>query len=142
MVSTSYGVRFLLRAYERSTVFHFPANSCSCSFTSWADVEVRSKLYVSGKRKPSRASFLGPKPGIARGLAVAARYAVRESLTLRRDSRVAIFATTCTRAAMARRVNPSGKTILNCRFSRMVVVGGGAAFEEPRSVNAAATAPA
>ena len=73
IVSTSYGVRFLLRANERSSELHLEANSASCSPMSCADVDVRSKSYVSGKRKPSSGSFLAPKPATTRGFAVAAR---------------------------------------------------------------------
>ena len=67
IVSTSYGVRFLLRAYERSSLLHFDVNSASWFRRARAEVDLRSKLYVSGKRKPSSGSFLRPKPGIVRG---------------------------------------------------------------------------
>src|SRR4029077_4591341 len=82
-----------------------------------------------------------PKPGIVRDPFVAARYESPDSFTFRRDSFTAIFATAPTRAAIFARVKPSGKTTLNCRSCRMVVVGGAAALDEPGTTSAAATAP-
>src|SRR6478752_9480819 len=136
IVSTSYGVRFLLRAYERFKPLHFDVNSPTWSCTSWADVDLRSKLYVSGKRKPSSGSFLLPKPGTVRGFEVAAAYPLPETLTFRCDSCSAIFATAVTRAAICARVNPSGKTTRNCRSWRIVVVGGAALPVPPQPATA------
>ena len=112
IVSTSYGVRFLLRAYERFSLLHFDVNSPSWSCTSWADVDLRSKLYVSGKRKPSSGSFLLPEAGDHLAASRSPRGTpFPESLTFRCDSCSAIFATAVTRAAICARVKPSGKTI-------------------------------
>src|SRR5690348_6890863 len=77
--STSYGVRFFERAYERSTFCHSLRNACSCAWTSAAEVVLWSKKYVDGKRKPSSGSFFGPNPGILRGCD-AARYPYAEIL--------------------------------------------------------------
>src|SRR3954467_1219122 len=126
IVSTSYGVRFLLRAYERSSRLQFEVNSASWYRTSWAEVDLRSKSYVSGKRKPSSGSFLPPKPGTFRGFAVAAAYPLPETLTFRCDSCSAIFATALSRPTICARVNPSGNRTRNCRSWRIVVVGGAA----------------
>src|SRR5436190_2019622 len=141
IVSTSYGVRFLLRAYERFSRLHFEVNSPSWLRTSCADVDLRSKSYVSGKRKPSSGSFLLPKPGTVRGLPVAAEYPSPETLTFRCASCSAIFATAVTRATIWARVNPSGKRMRNCRSWR-IVVSGAALPVPPRPAAAAATSPA
>src|SRR4051794_4659839 len=96
---TSYGVRFLLRAYDMSMFRQFVSNVWSCSFTRNGEVDFRSKLYVFGKRKPSVGSLFAPKPRITCG-PDAARYPFSETLTLRWLSCSAIFATAPTRAAI------------------------------------------
>ena len=84
---------------------------------------------------------MAPKPGITRGFAVAAAYAPPESFTFLCDSCSAIFATASTRAAICRRVKPSGKTTRNCRSWRIVVVGW-AALLEPQPATTAASSTA
>src|SRR5689334_3866643 len=112
---TSYGVRFLLRAYDMSIFLHSFWKVCSWFFTRSAEVDLRSKLYVFGKRKPSVGSLVAPKPGITCGR-LAERYAFAESLTFRPwISLSAIFATAFARAAICARVKPSGKTTWNWR---------------------------
>src|SRR5947207_4044487 len=80
ILRTSYAVRFLLRAYRMLTFRHSVRNSESCSLTRYFDVDLRSKLYVFGKRKPSICSFFDPKPGIVCGK-LAERYVRARSLT-------------------------------------------------------------
>ncbi len=60
--STSYGVRFFERAYERSTFDHSTWNACSCAWTSCRDVVFFRKSYSAGNRNPSSGSFAAPKP--------------------------------------------------------------------------------
>jgi hypothetical protein len=111
MMRTSYGVRFLERAYPRSSFCQFSQNASSCSPTSCADVVCRKNSYVAGKRKPSIVCTRVWKHGGTRGFRVAARYVGCESRGRAWRSRCAIFATAATRPAMSVRVKPSGKTM-------------------------------
>jgi len=54
MISTSYGVRFFLFAYAKSTCVHFSQNAVSWSCTIWSGVVDPRKSYVAGNRNPSR----------------------------------------------------------------------------------------
>src|SRR5579885_893702 len=113
ILRTSYGERFLLRAYDMSTFFQFWQNAVSCAWTSCFDGSLAMKKYVDGNRKPS--GFFcnaGVKHGTRRCL-VAAKYAREASLTvLSWCSAFAILATAPTCETIWVRVKPSGKMIL------------------------------
>ena len=75
MISTSYGVRFLASAYDRSTCCHARSKASSWRLISCRDVVFDSNWYEAGKRKPSSGRRLPSSanlPGM-RELAVAFR---------------------------------------------------------------------
>src|SRR3954452_8453169 len=111
--STSYGVRFLPRAYERSTWRQFSQNVSTWSLTSCRDVVVPRKSYVAGNRNPSTCRCAcGVKQGTV-SFCVATAYCLRLTATGLCFLRFAIFATTATRSAICARVKPSGKITRN-----------------------------
>ena len=116
------------RVREVRPTCHFEPNSASWLPTRSADVDFRSKSYVSGKRKPSSGQLLGAEAGDHARLR--GRRRVRVSRELHLLVRLAARRSSpplSTRATICARVNPSGKTTRNCRSWRIVVVGCGSA---------------
>src|SRR5581483_10785113 len=125
ILRTSYGVRFLERAYDMFTCFQLRQNASSCCWTSCRAVVFARKSYVAGKRKPS--GFVHRR-GVKQGTTttrVARSYCRSPSATGLPFFRSAMPATTRTRRAICARVKPSGKMIRNGfgGGGRTVVVG-------------------